>query len=88
MIGQICAAFNCTPSQAIREPLELCLDIMDERAFAAAYHEYTTASDKGKVPVTPMVQRVKDCLRERNKRRLGRQGRANGHMAEAVSRGE
>lgn len=63
MIGQICEAFNCTPLEAIAQPLPLCLDIIEERAFAQAYYAVKDSKD-GKVPSTPMTRLVQQMAEE------------------------
>lgn len=36
MLSRICEEFGCTPSQALKEPAELVLTIMQDRGFVEA----------------------------------------------------
>jgi hypothetical protein len=62
-IGRLCEEFHCVPSVAyaewLRAPTGLLEDILEARAFAAAYDLYINAKSKRDLPKHPMIDRVK-----------------------------
>lgn len=62
-MSRICEEFHCLPSQAVDEPLGLCLTIMDDRAYVRAKEQVDRADAEGKageLPDDPMIALVVD----------------------------
>ena len=55
LLSRICEEFSCTPTEALRQPLELTLSIMGLRAYARAYY----AAKQGK-DATPLRTNERD----------------------------
>lgn len=66
-VGEVCRAFSCMPSQALREDPEVCLSIMSLRAYADAYHTLDRAKSEADVPPSAMVDLVFDIRSELHK---------------------
>ncbi len=64
MIGRICEAFQCLPSQAVRElqedPEGLALRIIAMRDFAQAKEIYDNAKSYKDLPDDPLVRLVEE----------------------------
>jgi hypothetical protein len=55
----ICAAFSIPPSRAMREPLALCLSIIELRAYARAHAAVRDAADPRDLPNDPLIHEVR-----------------------------
>jgi hypothetical protein len=69
VISRICEEFGCTPSEALNEPLQLALDVMDLRAYAKAKQIYETTKDAKDIPDSPIIDWVYRVSYERKQQR-------------------
>lgn len=80
MISRICEEFGCIPSQALEEPAQAVMDIIELRAYARAKATLEAAKSEMEVERTPMVEMVWVVMheikqrRERRKREHGLSG--------------
>lgn len=63
----VCEAFHCTPAEAVEQPSELTLNIMEDRAYADAWRIVRDAKTEDDVPQSPMVDLVVEFQSERMK---------------------
>jgi len=78
-IARICEEFDCLPTAAVREwrraPDGLIAQVLEARAFAAAYQLYASAKDKADLPSSPMLDLVIEIeMAERHRQILARGG--------------
>jgi hypothetical protein len=89
VISRICEEFDCLPSQAIHEPLQLALDVMDLRAYAKAKHLYEHTKDAKDIPDAPIMDWVYRISYERkqakNRQREARQVASEGGTPDGES---
>ncbi len=57
-------------NDALQQPLDLCLDILEGRAYAEAHALVKRTQDEATLPETPMVQRALDYQYARAAQRL------------------
>lgn len=50
MISAICQEFGCTPAEALRQPRDLTLRIVELRRYAEAKHLVETAKSQADIP--------------------------------------
>ena len=60
LISRICEEFQCLPSEAINEPLLLCLRIIEQRAYARAKDIVDHTEKASDLPNNAMVEMVQD----------------------------
>lgn len=60
MISRLCDEFHCLPSQAVHEPFDLCLRILEYRAYARAKHLVEQSRSFEDLPDDPMVALVQE----------------------------
>ena len=60
MLSRICEEFHIPPSQAVDEPLEVCLLIMESRAYAKAKQIVEQTEKAEDLPDDPMVDLVQE----------------------------
>lgn len=74
LLSRICEEFNCTPAEAVEQPLGLVLDILELRAYARAKDQLDRAKSEADVPRTAAVERVFEVQAERWKRKKAERG--------------
>lgn len=65
MIGEICEAFHCTPSQAMQEDFALCQQIIVMRKYA----ELSALEDRDPKAISGEQRRFMDALEGRERER-------------------
>ena len=60
MVSRICEEFSCLPSEAMHEPLELAMDIMELRAYAKMKDVVDRAEKQTDLPDHPMIDMVSE----------------------------
>lgn len=58
MISRICEEFGCLPSEAMAEEQQVCLDIMELRAYARTKAQLDNAHDEAQAPKGQMADWV------------------------------
>jgi hypothetical protein len=87
VISRICEEFGCLPSQALHEPLQLALDVMDLRAYAQGKHLFETTKDAKDLPDGPTMDWVYRIAYERKQERnRRREAEATAPAAPSTSR--
>ena len=76
MISRICEEFDCLPSVAIEEPLELVLDILELRGYARAKELLENCEDEGDLPNSPSIDLV--WMVQHELMRQKKEGRSSG----------
>lgn len=60
----MCRAFNCTPVEALEQPEELTLTIMEQWGFADTYTALKQATTNDQKPTGPLAKLAEDILAE------------------------
>lgn len=58
IISRICEEFNCTPSEAIEEPLILILEILELRGYARAKEMLENCESEKDIKPSPSIDLV------------------------------
>lgn len=82
LISRLCEEFGIPPSVAVREPLALCLRIVEMRAYARVREAARNASQDEQIPKGPLADLVfeieHELIRTRNARIQARENARSG----------